>query len=41
MRLNGGISMFLCEQSIKRLRIIINGDNTDDYRSGPDLVSFF
>ncbi|MDU4114851.1 MULTISPECIES: hypothetical protein [Veillonella] len=33
--------MFLCEQSIKRLRIIINGDNTDDYRSGPDLVSFF
>lgn len=37
----GGISMFLCEQSIKRLRIIINGDNTDDYRSGPDLVSFF
>ena len=41
MRLNGGISMFLCEQSIKRLRIIINGDNKDDYRSGPDLVSFF
>ena len=33
--------MFLCEQSIKQLRIIINGDDTDDYRSGSELVSFF
>ena len=33
--------MFLCEESIKKLRIIINGDNTDDYRSGSNLVRFF
>ena len=37
----GGIIMFLCEQSIKQLRIIINGDDTDDYRTGSDLVRFF
>lgn len=33
--------MFLCEKSIEKLRIIINGDNTTDYKSGPNLVSFF
>lgn len=33
--------MFLCEESIKKLRIIINGDNTDDYKSGSNLVRFF
>lgn len=33
--------MFLCEKSIEKLRIIINGDDTADYKSGPNLVSFF
>lgn len=33
--------MFLCEKSIEKLRIIINGDDTTDYKSGPNLVSFF
>lgn len=33
--------MFLCEKSIEKLRIIINGDDTVDYKSGPNLVSFF
>lgn len=36
-----GESMFLCEESIKKLRMIINGDNTGDYRSGANLVRFF
>ena len=36
-----GEIMFLCEQSIKQLRIIINGDDTPDYKSGSELVSFF
>lgn len=33
--------MLLCEKSIEKLRIIINGDDTADYKSGPNLVSFF
>lgn len=33
--------MFLCEKSIEKLRIIINGDDTTDYKSGPNLVGFF
>lgn len=33
--------MFLCEKSIEKLRIIINGDDTTDYKSGPNLVTFF
>lgn len=36
-----GEIMFLCEQSIKQLRIIINGDDTPDYKSGSELVRFF
>jgi hypothetical protein len=28
-------------KTLKQLRIIINGDNTDDYRTGPELVEFF
>lgn len=37
----GGDMMLLCEKSIEKLRIIINGDDTADYKSGPNLVSFF
>lgn len=33
--------MFLCEKSIEKLRIIINGDDTTDYKSGPNLVGVF
>lgn len=33
--------MFLCAKSIEKLRIIINGDDTVDYKSGPNLVRFF
>ena len=33
--------MKLSEKTLKKLRDIINGDNTDHYRGGPKLVSFF
>lgn len=33
--------MRLSQKSLEQLRIIINGDNTPDYRSGPMLVDFF
>lgn len=33
--------MQLSQRTLKELRIIINGDDTDDYRSGPQLVDFF
>ncbi len=33
--------MFLNAKALEKLRIIINGDNTPDYRSGSQLVTFF
>lgn len=33
--------MHLNAKTLEQLRIIINGDNTSNYRSGPDLVAFF
>jgi hypothetical protein len=33
--------MILSHQALEKLREIINGDNTDRYRSGPKLVEFF
>lgn len=33
--------MILNNKTLEQLRIIINGDNTSDYRSGPKLVEFF
>lgn len=33
--------MRLSEKTLQELRVIINGDNTPDYRSGPQLVKFF
>ncbi|MDI9402110.1 MAG: hypothetical protein ACOX2U_02775 [Limisphaerales bacterium] len=33
--------MQLSTKTLEKLRVIINGDNTDDYRKGYDLVSFF
>lgn len=33
--------MILCKKTLEELRKIINGDGTDDYRSGSKLVSFF
>lgn len=33
--------MRISQKTIEQLRIIINGDDTSDYRSGPKLVSFF
>lgn len=33
--------MKLCKKTLEKLRIIINGDGTADYRSGPKLVEFF
>ncbi len=33
--------MNLCDKTLEKLRIIINGDDTDDYKSGPQLVNFF
>jgi len=33
--------MVLSSKTLERLREIINGDGTDDYRSGPKLVEFF
>ena len=33
--------MRLNSKTLKELRIIINGDDTPDYRSGPKLVAFF
>ncbi len=33
--------MLLNSKTLEQLRIIINGDGTDDYRGGPALVSFF
>ena len=33
--------MYLCKKTLEKLRNIINGDNTDDYKSGPMLVAFF
>jgi hypothetical protein len=31
----------LNDKALEQLRIIINGDGTSDYRSGPKLVDFF
>lgn len=33
--------MYLCKKTLEKLRNIINGDSTDDYKSGPMLVAFF
>lgn len=33
--------MQLSKRTLEELRVIINGDNTSDYRSGPKLVDFF
>mgnify|MGYP003289121244 CR=1 FL=1 len=33
--------MKLCKKTLEKLRILINGDGTADYRSGPKLVDFF
>lgn len=33
--------MILCKKTLEKLRNIINGDGTDDYKSGSKLVSFF
>lgn len=33
--------MILCKKTLEKLRNIINGDGTEDYKSGPKLVSFF
>lgn len=33
--------MILCKKTLEKLRKIINGDETEDYKSGPKLVSFF
>lgn len=33
--------MQLSTKTLEKLRVIINGDNTADYRKGSDLVSFF
>lgn len=33
--------MLLGKKTLEKLRIIINGDRTQDYRSGPQLVEFF
>ena len=33
--------MILSHKALEKLREIINGDNTDRYRSGPKLVEFF
>ncbi len=33
--------MQLSARTLEQLRIIINGDGTEDYRKGPELVSFF
>ena len=27
--------MYLCKKTLEKLRNLINGDNTDDYKSGP------
>ena len=32
--------MYLCKKTLEKLRNIINGDSTDDYKSGPMLVAF-
>ena len=33
--------MILSKRTLEKLREIINGDGTDDYKSGPQLVAFF
>lgn len=33
--------MKLCKKTLEKLRTIINGDETDDYRTGPKLIEFF
>ena len=33
--------MQLSAKTLEKLRVIINGDGTPDYRSGPKLVEFF
>ena len=33
--------MRLGKKTLEELRKIINGDGTSDYRSGPQLVTFF
>lgn len=33
--------MLLNAKTLEKLRVIINGDGTADYRSGPQLISFF
>ena len=36
----GGYVLYLCKKTLEKLRNIINGDSTDDYKSGPMLVAF-
>ena len=36
-----GWVLILCKKTLEELRKIINGDGTDDYKSGPKLVDFF
>lgn len=31
----------LCKKTLEKLRTIINGDETNDYKSGPKLIEFF
>lgn len=33
--------MILCKKTLEKLRMIINGDETEDYKSGSKLVNFF
>ena len=33
--------MILCDKTLEKLRMIINGDKTEDYKSGSKLVDFF
>ena len=35
-----GWVLILCKKTLEELRKIINGDGTDDYKSGPKLVDF-
>ncbi len=32
--------MILCEKTLEKLRMIINGDETEDYKTGSKLVDF-
>lgn len=34
------IHLILCEKTLEKLRMIINGDETEDYKTGSKLVDF-